>query len=167
MKRASKQLEINLAPSAEALSSVLTEVVSWMSEFENPQWSFDVVSVDSLKAAYRPDEMFIASLAGKPVGCIVLQSRDAVFWPDDKANTALYVHKLAVLKIARGTGVADQMMTWAMARAKESGCQYLRLDCRTDRTGLVDYYAAKGFDKVALKELQRGTFQLFQKSVNS
>ena len=53
-------------------------------------------------------------------------------------------------------------MAWARDRVKREGRNYLRLDCRVDRIGLVNYYASKGFEKVAIRLLERSKFQLFQ-----
>jgi GNAT superfamily N-acetyltransferase len=72
------------------------------------------------------------------------------------------MHKLAVIEAFRGKGIAERMIDFAKDEVRLRGRRYLRLDCRTYRTGLVKYYLGKGFDLVIEREAHHGMASLFQ-----
>ena len=70
---------------------------------------------------------------------------DPLFWPDVKEGESLFVHKLAVTKAARKTGVADTLMDFFKKQGAERGVKTLRLDTHALRPKLRAFYERHGF----------------------
>jgi GNAT superfamily N-acetyltransferase len=70
---------------------------------------------------------------------------DPEFWPDAEPGQAVYLHRLAVRRRYAGGELSTSMLNWIVARARELGRQYVRLDCAADRPALRRVYERFGF----------------------
>lgn len=129
-------------------SSILIEAAQWMiaNGFEN--WDPKALTEENISDKCSIGELYICYVNDKPAGCLKLQEKDEIFWPEYKENDALYIHKLAVGRAYSGKGIAPYMIDWAKKETKRAGRKYLRLDCIADRKRLCDFYERNGFLKV-------------------
>ena len=112
------------------------------------QWrpgEYDGPAADGVVAG----DLFVAELAGVPVGGLRLMGADDDVWPDAAfAPGDGVVHGLVVDRSLRGAGVGRRLLDWARDVVADRGGQVLRLDCRATNDVLRRYYAAAGFSEL-------------------
>jgi GNAT superfamily N-acetyltransferase len=129
------------APSA---LEILRDAAQWLVELGRPLWRVESFRLEVLEAAARAGELVIGSEAGGAASCMLLQTRDDFYWPDDPPGEALYLHKLAVRRSSAGRNWSGRLIQWAGTQAYAAGAQYLRLDT-ADRPELLSLYQRNGF----------------------
>ncbi len=130
------------------LSEILIEAAEWLISENIKNWDPNKLTADYLLQNNSIDEFFLCYKDGEAIGCMKLQARDDMFWPDDSVGESLYIHKLAVKRKFAGQGISTFMLDWAKLQAKEKGCKYLKLDCIANRTKLCKVYERQDFIKV-------------------
>ncbi|MBN1622736.1 MAG: GNAT family N-acetyltransferase [Clostridia bacterium] len=135
------------------IAAILTEAANWMISQGFRNWDPESFGIEAMKDKNNLDELFICYLDDEPAGCIKLQERDEMFWPDAREGEALYVHKLAVKRKYAGLGISGYMLEWAKAQVSHRGRQFLRLDCIADREKLAGFYESQGFVRVDEKKV--------------
>jgi len=107
---------ITIKQAAEAdtpiLESILLDTVNWLNEMGQPLWSANDVKWDALSKNFQISDFYIAYSDGVPSGCMALIDYDPFFWPDVAKGEPLILHKLAVTKAARKTGVANALIDY-------------------------------------------------------
>ena len=78
---------------------------------------------------------------------------DPFFWPGIEKGESLFIHKLAVTKAARKSGVSDALMETFKKHGAERGVKTLRLDTHALRPKLRAFYERHGFNHVKTKIL--------------
>jgi len=141
-----EELEIKAARIADldVVLSILEEAARWMVSQGIEGWTPGSYSRRRIADLVERGEMYLAHLAGQPVGSFALQWSDEVTWgtvPDD----AGYVHGLAVCRDFAGVGVGRELLRRAEVRVSQSGRKYVRLDCVADNDALNGYYLRAGF----------------------
>lgn len=96
---------------------------------------------------------------------LTLSGPDPDWWgPDDDPHDALYLYKLMIGDGWRGSGLGDELLDWACARAQERGKTWVRLDCWRTNLRLQEYYLARGFRHVrTMVKEGRGSGALFER----
>ena len=74
-----------------------------------------------------------------------LTSADPLCWPDAARGEALYLHSLAVRRVASGGKASSALLSAAARRTEARGARYLRLDCEASRPRLRRVYERFGF----------------------
>ena len=88
------------------------------------------------------NELIVAELDGAVVGTCQL-----TFTPSLSRGGAerMTIEAVRVARDRRGEGIGRQMMTWALARARERGCRLAQLTSDARRTDAHRFYASLGF----------------------
>lgn len=133
------------------IENILLDAVNWLNEMGQPLWEAEAVSWNALSRNFKIGDFYIAYLDCKPSGCMVLVDYDPFFWPDVKKGESLFIHKLAVTKIARKSGVADALMNFFKKQGAEHGVKTIRLDTDALRPKLCAFYERHGFTFVKIK----------------
>lgn len=144
------------------VESILLDTVNWLCEMGQPLWGEDEVTWEQLSGKppsgshyvsgnYKASDFYIAYTDGVPSGCMALIDCDPFFWPNVKKGESLFIHKLAVTKSARKTGVADALMDFFKEQGAERGAQTLRLDTNSLRPKTRAFYERHGFVFVEAK----------------
>jgi GrpB-like predicted nucleotidyltransferase (UPF0157 family)/GNAT superfamily N-acetyltransferase len=133
------------------LESILLDTVNWLNDMEQPLWGMNEVKWDALSRNYQISDFYIAYSEEKPSGCMALIDYDPFFWPDVKKGESLFIHKLAVTKEARKSGVADSLIDFFKEQGMVRGVKTLRLDTHALRPRLRAFYERHGFVFVMLK----------------
>jgi len=143
-------VEITVAPAFDwdTASEILMDAVQWFDARGTLVWIEEQISVEGLKSSYKIEESFLAHYKSKPIACMFLQESDSYYWPEMQDDSSLFLHKLAVLRAFKGTGVAQQMMQWASEYAQRQGKSWLILDCHGGRPKLRQVYESFGFSLV-------------------
>jgi GNAT superfamily N-acetyltransferase len=153
-----------------AIEGILLNTVNWLNEMGQPLWSADEVTWDKLSGNpptgdhyisgnYKASDFYIAYLDGTPagcdtpVGCMALIDYDPLFWPDVKKGESLFIHKLAVTKAARKSGVSDALVDFFKEQGINRGAKTLRLDTDASRKKTRAFYERHGFALVNTRML--------------
>ena len=132
-------------PDIPVLESILLDTVNWLNEINQPMWGNEDVKWEKLSRQFKISDFYIAYLDNKPSGCMALVDWDPFLWPDVKKGGSLFIHKLAVVKSARKTGVADALMDFFKEQGAARGIKTLRLDTHALRPRLRLFYERHGF----------------------
>jgi GNAT superfamily N-acetyltransferase len=136
-----------------ALESILLDTVNWLREIGQPLWGANEVTWESLSKHHQIGDFYIAYADGAPAGCMALVDYDPFFWPDAQKGESLFIHKLAVTKAARKTGVADALINHFKKLGTERKTGTLRLETHALRPRLRAFYERHGFMLVKVKVL--------------
>lgn len=128
-----------------------TDAAAWLSVLGTDQWARPFPA-GHIRASIQRGEVFLAKehLDKDPAATITLdRDADPALWsPEEVAEGALYVHKLAVDRAYAGTGLGTRLLDWAGTRAAMEGERWLRLDAWSTNTALQRYYLTHGFTHV-------------------
>ncbi len=139
--------EIRVAAPREAtvVSEILTEAASWIRALGDPLWAPEQLTVEQLAPDCEAGCFFLAWSERTAVGTMRLADSDPLFWPDAVAGDAVYLHRLAVRRIASGGEVSSALLGHAAQCALKRGARFLRLDCEVSRPRLRRVYERFGF----------------------
>jgi GNAT superfamily N-acetyltransferase len=133
----------------QALESIdiLREASLWTARFGQPIWPLESFTIEDHRDIAAAGEQIGGFEDSKMVACMRLQTRDHLFWPDDRPGEALYLHKLAVRRASSGRGWSARMVEWAVRECRQKRVRALRLDTLAN-TSLPLLYKRLGFDLV-------------------
>jgi len=152
-----------------AVESLLREASAWLASRSIDQWQYPPHR-DRITEALERGVCFLAFEDGKPIATIQVDDfADPEFWTtEDRPDTALYVHRMAVTRTASGAGIGGLLLDWASGLASVQGKQWLRLDAWKDNHGLHRFYEGVGFTLLRIADLpHRRSGALFQRSTES
>ncbi|MEV6147102.1 GNAT family N-acetyltransferase [Streptomyces sp. NPDC051992] len=125
-----------------------TDASAWLRTRGTDQWA-KPFPADHILGSIRRGEVFMIRQEphADAVATITLdRDADARLWtPEEIAEPALYVHKLAVDRACAGTGLGSALLDWAGERAVQQGAKWLRLDAWSTNLRLQAYYLEHGF----------------------
>lgn len=138
--------EIRTVDSAHAIRavSILKEAAQWLIDRGMGHWSVDDFRVADFEAAGEAGELVVGFEGAEAAAVMLLQSSDAMYWPTEARDAALYIHKLAVRRRSAGQRWSAHMVEWAAAQARARAIARLRLDTLPG-SGLQALYESYGF----------------------
>jgi GNAT superfamily N-acetyltransferase len=142
---------------------ILIEAADWLTSRGQPLWNRDNLIPANIKPLPEAGTLYLACLAGHPVGTYLLQFEDQRFWPDAAIGEALYLHKLAVRRSVAGAGLARRLLEHAVEQTRAEARPFLRLDC-TIRPKLCAFYESAGFVYHSDRDLGTFTVRRYQRS---
>lgn len=126
------------------VSEILVEAATWLDRKGEKLWQTGELREEMIRDEVENGMYRIAELDGIGIGCFRYQNSDPEYWDDVPHGDSAFVHRVAVKRKYAGKGVAEKMIDWAKAKAREDGKAYLRLDC-ADRPKLRAVYEQMGF----------------------
>src|SRR5215831_12725932 len=133
------------AGDVDTVASILAEAAQWQQQLGTPVWLGDELNTDKIVAEIAEGLFFLAESSGEGAGTLKFQLDDPIFWPDEPAPHAAYIHRMAVRRRYAGRGISAALVTWAVERTRQFGRHLLRLDCGADRPKLRAVYEDFGF----------------------
>jgi GNAT superfamily N-acetyltransferase len=127
------------------VSDILREAASWLDARGEPLWTDSELLPDRIIDEVADGLYWLAEDGGVALGTVRFQLEDPLFWPDLSSGEAVFVHRLAVRRVAAGGVVSSFLLQWAIERARQLGRPYLRLDCDAARPRLRAFYERFGF----------------------
>lgn len=103
---------------------------AWTREFADPRFAFRV-----------------AELHGEPVGYLKLGPMDLPVAPE-RLEGAREIYQFYLLDSAKGSGIADELMNWAIDKGRALGGRELYLSVFIDNQRARRFYERHGFDDV-------------------
>ena|SRR5579862_207457 len=120
------------------------DAARWLVSRGITQWRPGDYTQGRARRNIEQDEVYLARLAGKPIGKLTLMWADPEVWGEQPPDAG-YVHGLAVRRSAAGQGLGALLLDQAAQRVAEVGRAYLRLDCMASNKPLRAYYEKLGF----------------------
>lgn len=145
--------------------AMVEQAASWLGRRGLDQWQYPPRTA-RIANGILDGEVYLLDAAEQPIATITVdQNADPEFWTsDDQPQSALYVHRMVVIRAAAGRGLGSSLLDWAGERAQAAGRAWLRLDAWRTNPGLHAYYRSCGFQHVRTIELaHRGSGALFQR----
>lgn len=145
--------------------SLLNEAAAWLTSKGIDQWWYGF-KADRIGPMVDRGEVWIARENRRAVGTITISEQaDPDFWtPEESAQQAVYLSKLAIARDKAGTGLGSLLLRWAVDYAATKGYDWARLDAWRTNEALHDYYQQQGWDhlRTVVKENRRSgaLFQL-------
>ena len=147
-------VEIKLATTydIEAIENILLDVYTWLESIGQPLWTLEQISWNGLLKNFDISDFRIAYQANIPVGCMVINEKVPSYW-DKYDGSALFIHKLAVIRAASGKGVSTALIDYAKNECESRNLEYLRLDTHAQRLKVREMYKLNRFDLIEEKIL--------------
>jgi len=128
------------------IEGILLNTIAWLAEDNLKRvWTREQVSWSELSKTYCIEEFYIAFLESAPAGCMALCEVDTFFWPEATGNESLYLHKLAVVRDARKSGVSQALMDFFKAESRRRGMQRVELETNAQNPKQREFYESHGF----------------------
>jgi GNAT superfamily N-acetyltransferase len=139
----------------DTLTAFRDEAARWLAARGSDQWSSswpsDDLMAEGMLRNIRAGETFIVwDDDGAPAATITIDrwANPDLWNKAERAEPALYTHKLTVARAYAGRGLGAESLDWAGTRAARSGATWLRLDVWTTNYELQRYYLRQGFAHV-------------------
>jgi GNAT superfamily N-acetyltransferase len=123
---------------------VLREAAAWAISRGVEVWTDAELREQDFVTAAGLGQLVMGFCGGRPAAAMLLQPSDAVYWPNAAPHSALYLHKIAVLREFAGRGWLTRLIDFAANEARDRGIPHLRLDTLC-KSPLQDLYARHGF----------------------
>lgn len=95
----------------------------------------------------------VTTPGGEVMACFALAGADPAFWtPAEAAQPALYMYKFIIRRDRLGSGLGELVLDWCSRRAADCGARWLRLDCWRTNIALHNYWLARGFRLLDIRE---------------
>ena len=140
---------------AEVASSIMQEAAAWLEVTGHTLWFPEELTPDKLKGYIVAGELFLVLMDGRPVGTVIFQLSDTLYWPDMPEGNAAYIHKITLKRSAVGKGLGRQILAWAKEKARSERRTYLRLDTEAARLKLCALYESAGFSRHSERQVGR------------
>lgn len=128
-----------------------TDAADWLADLGSDQWA-EPFPTNLIAASIRRGEVFLVKESpGADAAATVTLDREAddLLWTEaERAEEALYVHKLTVDRAFAGQRLGERILDWAGDQAVRRGATWLRLDAWTSNARLQRYYQELGFKHV-------------------
>jgi GNAT superfamily N-acetyltransferase len=147
----------------DTITAILDEATLWVESRGGRQWPRPFPR-ERLTERFATGQVYLAWRGDDVVGTFSLQPSDELFWGDTPPD-ALYLHGLAIRRIAGGQGVGRQLVAWSEQRVREVGRRYLRLDCQGGNEAIQRYYRQLGFVDRGGVTVRERPYRLMEKDV--
>lgn len=127
-------------------ADIACEAHEWLVSRGMPLWSQEAIDLALFRERLEAGELYLAKVAGEPVGTMFMQWDDPLCWPDKLGSgDSVYIHRLAVRRSFAGRGIPQACFEFAKVAALQASRKYLRLDTVADRRRLRAVYEQAGF----------------------
>ncbi|WP_242909718.1 GNAT family N-acetyltransferase [Actinomadura terrae] len=143
---------------------LLNGVADWLLSRGIRQWSIGFTA-EKMAPIIERGELYVVREGAAAVATVtVSENGDADFWtPEERAEPARYVGKLATAREYGGQGLGALLLRWAVDLGARQGARWMRLDAWRTNYQLHDFYRKAGWDHLRTVELEhRRSGALFQ-----
>jgi GNAT superfamily N-acetyltransferase len=113
-------------------------------------WPTEDLMVEGMLRNTQAGETFIVWDDDTPAATITINrwAKPEPWTEQERAEPALYAHKVTVDRAYGGQGLGAELLDWAGTRAADEGAVWLRVDVWTTNERLQHYYLEQGFTYV-------------------
>jgi len=152
----------------DSVMEILGESARWLSSKGLSQWSNWYEGREKVAKQVDAKHVWLLFEDDQLAGTVTIDPiGDADFWtPDQLAEPAVYVSKLAIRRSHAGRELGQFMLDWAGDYARRHGYSIVRLDAWRTNHALHRYYCSRGWTPMRTVSLpHRKSGALFQKLV--
>lgn len=145
--------------------SLLDERIQWLRDRGSDQWSTGRTFRTRLRNSISRKETWLLLDGGVAIGTVSISTDgDPDFWqPEELAERAIYVGKMATRVERSGQGLGALMIQWAQDYAARAGIGRVRWDVWRTNKQLQDYYRGLGAKHVrTVEDAERWSGALFE-----
>ena len=140
-------MEIEIAKTTEgdipAIFKLYDEAIAYQKEVGNNHWlGFETALIEK---EISEERHFKVIGDKKVISTFCTTLSDALIWKDSDLVRAVYIHRIATSKNARGNNVLKHIIDYAINYAREKQLQYIRMDTGSGNDRLIGYYIKNGF----------------------
>lgn len=139
----------------EVIESILLEAVTWLSEKQEPLWRREDVLWINMSQSHPLVEWYVVE-EDEIIATFLLCDEDATYWPECRKKESIFLHKLCVKRAYAKMGVSKLILDYFKEEAKSLGLKDCRLDCRSAKAALKQFYESHGFQLVNEAEYVKG-----------
>ena len=146
------EISVRKADLSDALPivKILTDAVQYKTAHDDMSLGSEPFSEREVRGLIKTASTYVVFINDELVATFGLGWEDERIW-GTQANSAGYVHRLAVKKNQHGHNIGGQIIEWIGTEVARHGHSYLRLDCDARNPKLCSYYEKHGFKKVGEK----------------
>lgn len=123
-------------------------IVQWRPEYFNRDGVVEFLTNGS--------DAYVAEIDGVAVGTYVVTWSDPAIWAELDDGHAGYIHRFAVNRNYKGSGIGPYLIRCAEEQIRSKGKKHVRLDCMADNQRLNRYYEELGFRFVRRLDMPNG-----------
>ena len=153
---------------------VISHCSKWLADQGLCHWD-KYYTPDLVRKLLKHKEVYMAKDGDSCIGTITFDTRPPKYYEEEHYDQmftepdqmAGYITAVAVFPDLQGQGVATRLLQFVEDLAKEKELKWLRLDCRIEVPGLVEFYKKRGFVPMhdPLDEGEDGKYLLMEKKL--
>jgi ribosomal protein S18 acetylase RimI-like enzyme len=122
------------------------EAISYQQQVGNNYWlGFEVALIEK---EINENRHFKVLLDGRIGGTFVITLDDKLIWKFAQDAPAVYIHRIATARAARGNDLVKHIIEWAISYAVQHSLSFIRMDTGSGNDRLINYYSRCGFTVV-------------------
>ncbi|MGH3329396.1 MAG: GNAT family N-acetyltransferase [Streptomycetales bacterium] len=135
------------------------EAARWLRERGSDQWQrpwpSEDLQAERIRSSIANGETWMVRDGDRTAATLAIDHEaNPTLWTEaERAESALFVHRLIVSRAYAGKGLGAQLLNWATEKARQ-GARWLRVDVWTTNYDLQRYYLAQGFGHVRTLHLE-------------
>ena len=143
------EIQVQRADESEAslVAEILNEATQTKLDHGDVAWGVEGWTAEEVEHFMQDSTSYLFRDSNELVGTVSLQPFDTEVW-GPQTDEALYLHRLAVKRNAKGHGLGKKIINWATNEAAAEKKDFLRLDCPANNLPLCAYYESQDFVKV-------------------
>ena len=147
---------------------ILEEAGAWLWRRGIHQWepSSNRAQRPLLERLVRSGSLITARSSQRLVGGAIITSRPTDEWAHLPSSGGIYLHKLAVSRVASGQALGRRILDYCELAAQRDGATRMRLDCWDGNAALRSYYRSAGYSELDAVESHGSLVRLFEKSLS-
>lgn len=135
-----------------AIEAIYHRRVAFNNAHDIPQWRYDQVTWNEFSKLYTIAEYYVIEVDQVIAGGCFIVDVDELYWPEESAGNALYLHKIVIDPAYSGQRLADHLITFFKEKGKREGYPCVRIDVRAHKEKLRSMYERNGFQLVKLEQ---------------
>jgi GNAT superfamily N-acetyltransferase len=158
----------------EQFLSIVREVGQWLVDRGEKLWEPDTLTAENLFDEYTRGHAYVMYAhpeeeeavmksyrapseepgpGALPAATFILQWQDPLYFADVPANTAGFIHKVAIRRAFAGQNLFQPLLDFCQAECRRRGIRELQLETDATRPALMRFYERYGFEPTHQKPI--------------
>ncbi|GAB3315338.1 hypothetical protein GCM10027299_04420 [Larkinella ripae] len=137
--------------------AIVREVGQWLTESGQEMWELDTLTPENLFDDYTRENAYVLYVRRDggliPAATFILQWNDPLYYEDVPANTAGFIHKLAIRRAFAGQNLFAPILDFCRQTCRQRGIHEIQLETDATRPALMRFYERNGFEPTYQKSI--------------
>ena len=129
----------------DAFLNILREVGQWLADNQQTMWALDSLTADNLIDDHTRGNCYVMYADDMPAATFILQWTDPLYYADVPANTAGFIHKVAIRRTFGGQNLFAPVLDFCKQRCLARNLHEIQLETDATRPALMRFYERYGF----------------------